>query len=63
MVFEGPKGPTGGLLGMGLGSSWGLLGALGALLGVLGASWERLRSVFGPLGQAYEKDLENIFEK
>ena len=48
---------------MGLGSSWGLLGALGALLGVLGASWERLRSVFGPLGQAYEKDLENIFEK
>ena len=50
-------------LGEGIGVVLGLLGALGALLGVLGASWERFGSVLGPLGQAYAKDLENIFEK
>ena len=47
-------------MGRVLASSWDLLGALGALLGVLGASWERLSSVLGPLGQAYEKTYKNL---
>ena len=47
----------------GVGSSWGLLAALGALLGALGASWGRLGRVLGPLEKAYEKDVENIFKK
>ena len=51
--------PLGGVLG----SSWGLLAALGALLGALGASWGRLGRVLGPLEKACEKDVENIFKK
>ena len=50
-------------MGRVLASSSGLLGALGGLLGVLDASWERLGRVLGPLGQAYEKDLEKISDK
>ena len=46
---------------------WGRLGASWPLLGPPWASWARswgrLGSVLGPLGKAYEKNIENIFKK